>query len=93
MGGKPSTPVRTCLVDVCNSRPNCLGWFTDKDYNQTWIHRHNLAIQPADTVAVVRPVDRIEVSLAVVCGSEYRVPVQAQSGGHSFGYEVALLCG
>jgi len=59
--------------------------FPDKHrYQKKDVRRYNLAINVTPT-AVTYPKTAIQVAAIIKCASDFRLKVQARSGGHSYG--------
>lgn len=87
MGNGQSSPLSSCLNDVCNGRLNCVGYPDNPLYQLTWVNRYNLDID-VEPVAVTRPDNADDVAAFIKCATEHDVPVQARSGGHSYAYVI-----
>jgi len=87
MGQKPSSPLATCLDNVCDGRSSCVGYSNDPLYQINWVKPYNLdlAVVP---IAVTRPETKEDVAGFVKCAADNSVKVQAKSGGHSYAYVV-----
>ncbi|EFQ33600.1 FAD binding domain-containing protein [Colletotrichum graminicola M1.001] len=83
MGQKPSSPLATCLNNVCDGRSSCVGYSNDPLYQINWVKPYNLdlAVVP---IAVTRPETKEDVAGFVKCAADNNVKVQAKSGGHSY---------
>lgn len=85
MGNGQSTPLETCLSNVCNGRSGCVGFPSDPLYQITWVKPYNLDSQAAvKPIAVVKPSTAQDVSGFVKCAAQNGAQVQAKSGGHSY---------
>lgn len=76
--------LQSCLRSLCDGRWDCVRFPSDLFYKISWAQPYNLDI-PVIPAAVFRPDDAHDVAAAVKCASEHGVPVQAKSGGHSYG--------
>ncbi len=83
MGQSASTPLETCLSNVCNGRVNCVGFPSDLLYQINWVKPYNLAVD-VTPAAVVRPSTASDVAAIVQCATQNNAKVQAKSGGHSY---------
>ena len=85
MGNNPSSPIETCLRNVCAGR-DCVGFPNNFLYDIDWVKPYNLDSDVrVSPVAVIRPNNAQEVAAAVKCATESNLKVQARSGGHSYG--------
>lgn len=87
MGNGQSSPLSSCLNDVCNGRSSCVGYPDNPLYQLTWVNRYNLDIH-VEPVAVARPDNADDVAAFIKCATQHDVPVQAKSGGHSYAYVI-----
>lgn len=76
--------LQACLDAICQGRDSCVAYPGQQFYQESWVHRFNLDID-VTPAAVIRPDNARDVADAVKCASQYGYPVQAQSGGHSYG--------
>jgi FAD/FMN-containing dehydrogenase len=83
MGNAPSTPLETCLNNVCAGRAECVSYPSNPFYQIAWVKPFNTDV-PVEPIAVIRPNNAQEVSGAVKCAAAQGVKVQAKSGGHSY---------
>ncbi|KAK7443398.1 hypothetical protein CaCOL14_012134 [Colletotrichum acutatum] len=83
MGQKPSSPLATCLDNVCNGRSSCVGYPNDPLFQLNWVKPYNLDI-PVEPIAVTKPSTTEDVAGFVKCAADNNVKVQAKSGGHSY---------
>jgi len=83
MGNSPSTPLQTCLGNVCAGRTECVSYPSNPFYQIAWVKPFNTDVH-VKPVAVIRPNNAEEVSAAVKCAVASGVKVQAKSGGHSY---------
>lgn len=83
MGQKPSSPLATCLDNVCNGRSSCVGYPNDPLFQLNWVKPYNLDI-PVEPIAVTKPSTTEDVAGFVKCAAANNVKVQAKSGGHSY---------
>ena len=76
--------LRDCLTEAVGGDGGRVAWHTKFAFDLLDVHRYNLAynIKPA---AVTYPESAEEVGAIVKCAAAAKVPVQARSGGHSFG--------
>ncbi|KAK5989719.1 FAD-linked oxidoreductase sorD [Cladobotryum mycophilum] len=87
--GHYNSLLQQCVADVCHGRDNCYShpntWMLKNwDYQRDWVKPYNLEV-PMKPLAVVRPINAIEVAMSVKCANDVDVKVQARSGGHSYG--------
>lgn len=83
MGQKPSSPLVTCLDNVCDGRSSCVSYPNNPLYQIQWVKPYNLDI-PVEPIAVTRPSTTEDVAGFVKCASDNGVKVQPKSGGHSY---------
>ncbi|GKT64233.1 FAD binding domain-containing protein [Colletotrichum tofieldiae] len=83
MGQKPSSPLATCLNNVCDGRSSCVGYPNDPLFQINWVKPYNLDIA-VEPIAVTRPKTKEDVAGFVKCAADNDVKVQAKSGGHSY---------
>ncbi|KDN62913.1 putative FAD binding domain-containing protein [Colletotrichum sublineola] len=83
MGQTPSSPLATCLNNVCDGRSSCVSYPNDPFYQLNWVKPYNLDIA-VEPIAVTRPETKEDVAGFVKCAADNDVKVQAKSGGHSY---------
>jgi hypothetical protein len=76
--------LRTCLEKAVGGDKSRVAWKTKFLFDLLDVHRYNLYYD-TDPAAIVYPLDAKEISALVTCAAKAKVPVQARSGGHSFG--------
>ena len=83
MGQSASTPLETCLSNICNGRANCVAFPSNPLYQLGWVQPYNLAVA-VTPAAVIRPSTAEEVAAAVRCAVQNGAKIQPKSGGHSY---------
>lgn len=83
-GNSKIEPLRTCLDNVCENRPHCVGYAGDRTFELNWCRRFNINDPEAYPWAVIKPRTTDEVSQIVQCAAKYNATVQAKGGGHSY---------
>lgn len=76
--------LQTCLDAICGGRSSCVAYSGDFFYQEGWVKPFNLD-HPVTPAAVIRPDNAQEVADVVNCATQYGYPIQARSGGHSYG--------
>lgn len=85
MGQSHSSPLETCLTNICNGRSGCVAFPGHFLYQEDWVQPYNLAVN-VTPIAVIRPDTADDVAAIIKCASQNSVKVQAKSGGHSYAY-------
>lgn len=81
--------LKDCLVDAIGGDGGRVAWHTKFAFDLLDVHRYNLYYD-IDPAAITYPESAEEVGAIVKCAAAAKVPVQARSGGHSFGNYGAL---
>lgn len=76
--------LRDCLVDAVDGAGGRAAWHTKFAFELLDVKRYNLRYD-TDPAAITYPETSEEVGAIVKCAAAAKVPVQARSGGHSFG--------
>lgn len=76
--------LRSCLEKAVGGQKSRVAWKSKFLFDLLDVHRYNLRYD-TDPAAIVYPINAKEVGAIVVCAANAKVPVQARSGGHSFG--------
>lgn len=76
--------LRSCLERAVNGNKGRVAWKTKFLFDLLDVHRYNLYYK-MDPAAITYPETAEEIGAIVVCASAAGIPVQARSGGHSFG--------
>ncbi|KAJ4290040.1 hypothetical protein N0V88_006843 [Collariella sp. IMI 366227] len=83
MGNSGST-LTQCIQAVENGRLGFAGFPSTPLYQTLWVKPYNLDIK-VTPAAVVRPETADDISGIIKCAVANSVPIQAKSGGHSYG--------
>lgn len=76
--------LKDCLVEAVDGDGGRVAWHTKFAFDLLDVHRYNLYYD-IDPAAIAYPETAEEVGAIVKCAVAAKVPVQARSGGHSFG--------
>ncbi|ETN39638.1 uncharacterized protein HMPREF1541_05864 [Cyphellophora europaea CBS 101466] len=76
--------LRDCLIEAANGDKGRVAWHSKFAFDILDVHRYNLRYD-TNPAAVTYPESAEEVGAIVKCAAAAKVPVQARSGGHSFG--------
>lgn len=82
--------LKDCLVKAVDGDGGRVAWHNKFAFGLLDVHRYNLYYD-IDPAAVTYPETAEEVGAIVKCAAAAKVPVQARSGGHSFGNYGVLL--
>ncbi|KAL2130750.1 hypothetical protein VTI74DRAFT_5988 [Chaetomium olivicolor] len=82
--GNSVSALQQCIQTVGNGRLGFAGFPVTPLYQTLWVQPYNLDIK-VTPAAVVRPQTAADVAGIIRCAAANNVPVQAKSGGHSYG--------
>lgn len=82
--GNSGSALTQCIQAVENGRLGFAGYPNTPLYQTLWVKPYNLDIKVIPA-AVVRPETADDISGIIKCAVTNSVPVQAKSGGHSYG--------